>query len=173
MEITKFFSSEKLLKNSFLNFCGIHLLRIFIARIFYYTRQKIQVPKHLVHQKDKLNKDGYILIENFLNIDDFSKILTEVEKIKSIHGDIPIFAIETTPTISRWSVWDKISKTNDLIKDYTEKKGNLNYITTRLDFLDSKGYPREKYFVNDNLHLNKSGYKLWSKIIKNNFRKKL
>ena len=95
------------------------------------------------------------------------------EEIKSIHGDIPIFAIETTPTISRWSVWDKISKTNDLIKDYTEKKGNLNYITTRLDFLDSKGYPREKYFVNDNLHLNKSGYKLWSKIIKNNFREKL
>ena len=94
-------------------------------------------------------------------------------EIQSIHGDIPIFAIETTPTISRWSVWDKISKTNDLIKDYTEKKGNLNYITTRLDFLDSKGYPREKYFVNDNLHLNKSGYKLWSKIIKNNFREKL
>ena len=95
------------------------------------------------------------------------------EEIKSIHGDIPIFAIETTPTISRWSVWDKISKTNDLIKDYTAKKENLNYITTRLDFLDSKGYPKEKYFVNDKLHLNKSGYKLWSKIIKNNFKEKL
>ena len=95
------------------------------------------------------------------------------EEIKSIHGDIPIFAIETTPTINRWSVWDKISKTNDLIKDYTAKKENLNYITTRLDFLDSKGYPREKYFVKDRLHLNKSGYKLWSKIIKNNFKEKL
>ena len=95
------------------------------------------------------------------------------QEIKSIHGDIPIFAIETTPTISRWSVWDKISKTNDLIKDYTIRKENLNYITTRLDFLDSKGYPWEKYFVNDKLHLNKSGYKLWSKIIKNNFKVKL
>jgi lysophospholipase L1-like esterase len=95
------------------------------------------------------------------------------KEIKSIHGDIPIFAIETTPTINRWSVWDKISKTNDLIKNYTAKKENLNYITTRLDFLDSKGYPREKYFVNDKLHLNKSGYKLWSKIIKNNFKVKL
>ena len=95
------------------------------------------------------------------------------KEIKSIHGDIPIFAIETTPTINRWSVWDKISKTNDLIKNYTAKKENLNYITTRLDFLDSKGYPREKYFVNDKLHLNKLGYKLWSKIIKNNFKEKL
>ena len=36
------------------------------------------------------------------------------KEIQSIHGDIPIFAIETTPTISRWSVWDKISTANDL-----------------------------------------------------------
>ena len=95
------------------------------------------------------------------------------EEIKSIHGDIPIFAIETTPTISRWSVWDKISTANDLIKNYTAKKENLNYITTRFDFLNSNGYPEEKYFVNDQLHLNKSGYNLWSKIIKNNFKEKL
>ena len=54
------------------------------------------------------------------------------KEIKSIHGDIPIFAIETTPTINRWSVWDKISKTNDLIKNYTAKKENLNYITLSL-----------------------------------------
>ena len=95
------------------------------------------------------------------------------KEIQSIHGDIPIFAIETTPTISRWSVWDKISTANDLIKDYTAKKENLNYINTRLDFLDSKGYPKEKYFMNDKLHLNKSGYKLWAKIIKNSFKEKL
>jgi lysophospholipase L1-like esterase len=95
------------------------------------------------------------------------------KEIQSIHGDIPIFAIETTPTISRWSVWDKISTANDLIKDYTAKKENLDYITTRLDFLDSKGYPKEKYFMNDKLHLNKSGYKLWAKIIKNSFKEKL
>ena len=94
-------------------------------------------------------------------------------EIRSIHGDIPIFAIETTPTISRWSVWDKISTANDLIKNYTAKKENLNYITTRFDFLNSNGYPEKKYFVNDRLHLNKSGYNLWSKIIKNNFKEKL
>ena len=96
-----------------------------------------------------------------------------IEEIKSIHGDIPIFAIETTPTISRWSVWDKISTANDLIKDYTAKKENLDYITTRFDFLNSNGYPEEKYFMNDKLHLNKSGYKLWAKIIKNSFKEKL
>ena len=95
------------------------------------------------------------------------------KEIQSIHGDIPIFAIETTPTISRWSVWDKISTANDLIKNYTAKKENLNNITTRFDFLNSNGYPDEKYFVNDQLHLNKSGYNLWSKIIKNNFKEKL
>jgi lysophospholipase L1-like esterase len=95
------------------------------------------------------------------------------KEIQSIHGDIPIFAIETTPTISRWSVWDKISTANDLIKDYTAKKENLNYITTRFDFLNSNGHPEEKYFVNDKLHLNKLGYEIWAKIIKNSFNEKL
>ena len=95
------------------------------------------------------------------------------KQVYSAHGDIPIFVIETTPTISRWKVWNKISAANDLIKNYTEKEDNLSYITTRFDFLDNEGNPVEKYFIGDKLHLNKSGYKLWSKIIKNTFKKKL
>tara|TARA_Y100000768_G_C23915435_1_gene652127 strand:- start:504 stop:1193 length:690 start_codon:yes stop_codon:yes gene_type:complete len=95
------------------------------------------------------------------------------KQVYSAHGDIPIFVIETTPTISRWKVWDKISAANDLIKNYTAKVGNLSYITTRFNFLDDEGNPVEKYFTGDKLHLNKSGYKLWSKIIKNTFKKKL
>ena len=143
MEITKFFSSEKLLKNSFLNFCGIHLLRIFIARIFYYTRQKIQVPKHLVHQKDKLNKDGYILIENFLNNDDFSTILTEVEKIKSIHTPKILTGGNNGNAVwKRTELTEYLKKNNssinslflknknfvDLIKIADGKKYKLNYL---------------------------------------------
>ena len=95
------------------------------------------------------------------------------KQVYSAHADIPIFVIETTPTISRWKVWNKISAANDLIKNYTEKEDNLSYITTRFDFLDNEGNPVEKYFIRDKLHLNNSGYKLWSKIIKNTFKKKL
>lgn len=95
------------------------------------------------------------------------------KEIRSVHMDIPIFAIETTPTISRWDVWNEISLANDLIKEYTNKKNRLNYISTRNEFLNDMGYPNEKYFVSDKLHLNRVGYEIWTKIIKNSFNEKL
>ena len=51
-----------------------------------------------------------------------------IKQIRTIHREIPIFAIETTPTLSRWKAWPKISLANDLIKEYCESKNNLYYI---------------------------------------------
>ena len=50
------------------------------------------------------------------------------KEIRSVHMDIPIFAIETTPTISPWDVWNEISLANDLSKEYINKKSSINYI---------------------------------------------
>ena len=85
---------------------------------------------------------------------------------ENISPEIPIYVIETTPTPSRWEVWNQIANANDLIKAYTEKKSNLNFISTRNYFLNKNGLPRGEYFVEDSLHLSNSGYKLWEKIIK-------
>ena len=38
-----------------------------------------------------------------------------ISQIRSIHKEIPIIAIETTPTPSRWSAWKKISKANEFL----------------------------------------------------------
>jgi lysophospholipase L1-like esterase len=93
-----------------------------------------------------------------------------VSEIRSIHKEIPIIAIETTPTPSRWSAWDKISKANDLIKNFCRSKSNLHFIQTRGEFIGTNGLPIENYFVKDMLHLNETGYLLWSRIIKANLK---
>ena len=93
-----------------------------------------------------------------------------VSEIRSIHKEIPIIAIETTPTPSRWSAWDKISKANDLIKNFCKSKSNLHFIQTRGEFIGTNGLPIENYFVKDMLHLNEAGYSLWSRIIKANLK---
>ena len=93
-----------------------------------------------------------------------------VSEIRSIHKEIPIIAIETTPTPSRWSAWDKISKANDLIKNFCRSKSNLHFIQTRGEFIGTNGLPIENYFVKDMLHLNETGYSLWSRIIKANLK---
>ena len=96
-----------------------------------------------------------------------------VKQIRKTHKKIPIFFIETTPTSSRWKVWDKISKANDLIKDFTLKKKNMFYIDTRTFYIKSNGMPNDEFFIADKLHLNNKGYKLWGKIIKESFDKNL
>ena len=89
-------------------------------------------------------------------------------QIRSIHKEIPIIAIETTPTPSRWSAWEQISKANDLIMNFCSSKSNLHFIQTRDEFIGNNGLPIETFFVKDKLHLNEAGYSLWSKIIKAN-----
>lgn len=91
-----------------------------------------------------------------------------VSQIRSVHKEIPIIAIETTPTPSRWSAWSKISKANDLIMNFCSSKSNLHFIQTRDEFIGNNGLPIETFFVKDRLHLNDAGYSLWSKIIKAN-----
>ena len=95
------------------------------------------------------------------------------KEIRKSHEKVPIFFIETTPTSKRWKVWDKISKANDLIENYTSKSENLYYINTRSFYIGSDGIPNDSLFVKDKLHLNREGYKLWGKIIKENFEKNL
>ena len=88
------------------------------------------------------------------------------KSIRKIHKQVPVFVIETTPTPSRWDVWDKISEANDLINSYCESKLNLHFITTRDKFINDNGLPIKSFFISDELHLNNKGYNIWSEIIK-------
>ncbi|MFL2621257.1 MAG: GDSL-type esterase/lipase family protein [Flavobacteriaceae bacterium] len=94
-----------------------------------------------------------------------------IDQIRSVHKEIPIFGIETTPTKSRWKAWPKISLANDLIKEYCESKDNLYYISTRNHYIGKNGLPTEELFIRDKLHLNRKGYALWGEIIKKNLKK--
>lgn len=86
--------------------------------------------------------------------------------IRGIHKHIPILLIETTPTQKRWKVWSEILKSNKKLESFCKKEPNLFYISTRDKFIGVDGLPIKSLFLNDELHLNTDGYKLWSSIIK-------
>ena len=88
------------------------------------------------------------------------------KQVKKIVPEMPIFLIEITPAPSRWNIWNETSKANDLMKAYCENKENLYFITTSQEFLNGNQQPRPELFVEDQLHLNRVGYRLWSQIIK-------
>ena len=86
--------------------------------------------------------------------------------IRCIHKHITIFLIETTPTPKRWKVWDKILQANKKLERFCKQEPNLYFISTRDKFIGSDGLPIKSLFLNDELHLNFDGYKLWSSVIK-------
>lgn len=98
----------------------------------------------------------------------FSYFTKQIEKIAP---DTPIFLIEITPTPSRWNIWKKTEKANSLMRDYCESRDKLYFISTSQVFLDENQQPRSELFIEDQLHLNREGYRLWSHIIKSNLDK--
>jgi lysophospholipase L1-like esterase len=88
------------------------------------------------------------------------------KKFRNNNPDAPVFYIAITPTWSRWKAWAEISKTNDMIKEWCKNQRNTYFISTDTAFLNSSGEPRDELFIQDKLHLNPEGYKVWTKIIK-------
>ena len=86
--------------------------------------------------------------------------------IRFIHKHTPIFLIETTPTPKRWKVWKKILQANKKLEHFCKQEPNLYFISTRDKFIGADGLPIKSLFLNDELHLNFDGYKLWSSEIK-------
>lgn len=92
-------------------------------------------------------------------------------RAKQQPGDAPtpIIYIGITPTESRWELWPKMRKLNQLIRDYAGQHEELYYIDTPSVFLASApvpgGPPASDLFRDDLLHLSPKGYALWTRII--------
>lgn len=93
----------------------------------------------------------------------FQHVLDTVRKHKP---DVPVFLIEITPTESRWKVWEQIQETNTALKAAVEADPNGHFIQTAPHYLSDEGRPRSELFVQDRLHLNRDGYRLWASVIK-------
>jgi hypothetical protein len=89
-----------------------------------------------------------------------------VKKVRRQFRSEPVFFIEITPTNSRWSAWPRIEEANRLIEKICSREPDCHFISTSRFFLGADGRPNDGLFMDDKLHLNREGYKLWSKVIK-------
>jgi hypothetical protein len=89
-----------------------------------------------------------------------------VDRARVKHAEQPIFLIAITPTGSRFQVWDQIQKVNALLADYCNSDSRLHFIATADSYLDKTGKPDDSLFVEDRLHLNRDGYRVWARLIK-------
>lgn len=91
-----------------------------------------------------------------------------VKTIRKKLPETPVFYIQVTPTESRWKVWPTIQQGNELVKQQCGSLHKTYYIGAAGSFVNSDGLPDSGLFRDDKLHLNTEGYKLWTKIIRQN-----
>ena len=89
--------------------------------------------------------------------------------VSRIHAALPktrIYVIGVKPSVSRWDVWPASVETNVLLKAIADKDDLVDYIDVATTMLQPDGKVMTDIFVEDNLHLNPKGYKIWSAAVR-------
>lgn len=86
-----------------------------------------------------------------------------------IHASYPqamVYLLGIKPSIARWSQWPKSTEVNNLLKAFAGTDPRYRYIDTSAKLLGSDGKPIASMYNADGLHLNSSGYKAWTAMVK-------
>jgi len=97
-----------------------------------------------------------IVLERFKTL--FSKIRHHLPKTA-------IAFVSIKPSPSRVKLLPKMIESNDLIKKFLKHKRKSAYIDVFSAMLNPDGSIRKELFVEDDLHMNATGYAIWQKII--------
>ena len=99
--------------------------------------------------------------------DQVEQLVRYVVGVSHAHrGDAPVLLIEITPTAKRFEVWPKIREVNARLREIAFSTPNTYFIPTASHYLDPDGSPRTELFVDDKLHLNDEGYRIWGRLVR-------
>jgi lysophospholipase L1-like esterase len=88
--------------------------------------------------------------------------------VKRVRRDLPkvrIAFISIKPSLAREGLLDEMRDANARVRAYTEREEGLVYVDVFTPMLTKDGRPRPELFLEDGLHLNRTGYELWTKVI--------
>jgi lysophospholipase L1-like esterase len=91
-----------------------------------------------------------------------------IDLVRQVHKALPetrVAFISIKPSPSREALMGLTRQTNKLVEDYSKGDPKLDYIDVYTKMLDSEGRPRMELFNADRLHLNKTGYAIWTAAI--------
>jgi lysophospholipase L1-like esterase len=80
-------------------------------------------------------------------------------------GAIPFGFVSVKPSPARCPIMDRIRRLNDLVRRDIESRPSGYYVDVFSGMLDKSGRPRTEFFLEDGLHLNREGYRLWGRLL--------
>ena len=97
--------------------------------------------------------------------DVFAYFKSFAAKVEASLGAIPFGFVSVKPSPARYSIIDRIRRVNDLIEVELAARPGGFYVDVFTPMLDASGKPRTELFLEDGLHLNREGYRLWGRIL--------
>ncbi|GIZ14838.1 GDSL-type esterase/lipase family protein [Capnocytophaga catalasegens] len=88
-----------------------------------------------------------------------------IAKLKKSHPNVPLYVVSLKPSEHKADQLADQLLVNGMLERYA-KEQNYTYIDITRVMYDEQGNLRKDIFVEDNLHLNAEGYRLWTEIIK-------
>ncbi len=97
-------------------------------------------------------------------------IASELEQIiAAVHAELPetrVYVMSVKPSLARVAVWDKAQETNALYREVAAADERVHYIDVATPFLQADGTVMDDIFIDDGLHLNEKGNRIWASTIK-------
>jgi len=94
--------------------------------------------------------------------------------VTKIHAALPetrLTYISIAPNPARWSQVKEVREANRLIEEYTRTDNRLSFINVFPHMLGKDGEPRPEIFGKDRLHMNPTGYELWTGLVRDHLQK--
>ncbi|HKZ38964.1 MAG TPA: GDSL-type esterase/lipase family protein [Chryseolinea sp.] len=96
-------------------------------------------------------------------------IATADSILKRIQKQLPnteVIFISPKPSIARWHLKEKYESYNKTFKAWSDQQNNVQYADVWTPMIDENGDVLKDIFIQDNLHLNEKGYKIWTSVLK-------
>ena len=94
--------------------------------------------------------------------DDFAAFVARVHR-GSPDARIAFVAIKPSP--SRLALLPQVREANGLIRAFAEREPRVDYLDVFTPMLDANAMPRAGLFLDDQLHMNRAGYAVWTAVV--------
>lgn len=91
------------------------------------------------------------------------------EFARRVHEELPetkIIYVAIKPSPSRWQFAEQTRTANSLVMKLCTPDKRLTYLDVFTPMIGENGEPRRELFLDDMLHLNEEGYRLWTSLLK-------
>lgn len=93
----------------------------------------------------------------------FSMLL---DRIREGLGDVPVYALSTKQSRTRWIYADSVDRYNHLVRARCAAETNTHFVDVGTPLLGEHGLPTGKYYIGDGIHLGAAGYRVWADILR-------